>query len=205
MVLALTQSAPSQAGSRPAAAQSSRCPRQQHRRQFTAVAALQRPFAAATVQRSGGGSGSAQPLAAALLAAVQTIAALQLAVAAPALADGSDFRISSQAPGPEAAEEEQYFETVPQGLSSADSSTAPRLGSLLEGPKGKQIQQCTRKCVPTCIRGGQGSPGLGPMSVRKEIIVFKEGYRSRSYCLSECTQVCALTINPQGQPGEPAK
>lgn len=55
---------------------------------------------------------------------------------------------------------------VPQGLSSADSSTAPRLGSLLEGPKGKQIQQCTRKCVPTCIRGGQGSPGLGPMSVR---------------------------------------
>lgn len=39
----------------------------------------------------------------------------------------------------------------------------------------------------------------------KEIVVFKEGYRSRSYCLSECTQVCALTINPQGQPSEPAK
>ena len=27
---------------------------------------------------------------------------------------------------------------------------------------------------------------------RKEIIVFKEGYRSRSYCLSECTQVRAV-------------
>ena len=55
---------------------------------------------------------------------------------------------------------------VPQGLAASDSSTAPRLGSLLEGPNGKKIQQCTRKCVPTCIRGGQGSPGLGPMSMR---------------------------------------
>lgn len=177
---------------------------------MTVEPVLQRPVEAAALQHSssdssGGGSGSGHPLAAAVLAAVQTLAALQLAFAAPVYADGGDFRISSQAAGPEAAEEEQYFETVPQGLSSADSSTAPRLGSLLEGPKGKQIQQCTRKCVPTCIRGGQGSPGLGPMSVRKEIVVFKEGYRSRSYCLSECTQVCALTINPQSPPSDPAK
>lgn len=27
---------------------------------------------------------------------------------------------------------------------------------------------------------------------RKEIVVFKEGYRSRSYCLSECTQARPL-------------
>lgn len=53
-----------------------------------------------------------------------------------------------------------------QGLASADVSTAPRLGSLIEGPLGKQVQQCTRRCVPTCIRGGQGAPGLGPMSLR---------------------------------------
>jgi hypothetical protein len=32
------------------------------------------------------------------------------------------------------------------------------------------------------------------MSVRKEIVVFKEGYRTRSYCLSECIQVCALSL-----------
>ena len=32
------------------------------------------------------------------------------------------------------------------------------------------------------------------MSVRKEKVVFKDGFRSRSYCLSECAQVwlCAL-------------
>lgn len=39
---------------------------------------------------------------------------------------------------------------------------------------------------------------------RKEIVVFKDGYRSRSYCLSECTQVCALTINPPAKPATTA-
>jgi hypothetical protein len=33
-------------------------------------------------------------------------------------------------------------------------------------------------------------PGLGPISMRKEIVVFKSGFRSRAYCLSECAQVC---------------
>ncbi|PRW56120.1 Mitochondrial import inner membrane translocase subunit tim-10 isoform 1 [Chlorella sorokiniana] len=117
------------------------------------------------------------------------------------MAAGGEFSIRSEPPAGEAAEEDQYFETVPQGLDSKDSSTAPRLGALIEGPKGKQVQQCTKKCVPTCIRGGQGAPGLGPMSVRKEIVVFKEGYRSRSYCLSECTQVCALSINSSSASG----
>jgi len=46
-----------------------------------------------------------------------------------------------------------------------------------------------------------GAPGLGPMSVRREIVVFKEGFRSRKYCLSECTQVCALEANA-AQPRE---
>lgn len=38
------------------------------------------------------------------------------------------------------------------------------------------------------------------MSMRKEIVVFKEGFRTRSYCLSECTQVCALQVNGPQQP-----
>lgn len=37
-----------------------------------------------------------------------------------------------------------------------------------------------------------GAPGLGPMSVRGEIVVFKEGFRSRQYCIRECAEVCAL-------------
>ena len=42
-----------------------------------------------------------------------------------------------------------------------------------------------------------GAPGLGPLSMRREIIVFKDGYRTRKYCLSECTQVCALISSDQ--------
>lgn len=40
-----------------------------------------------------------------------------------------------------------------------------------------------------------GAPGLGPLSMRRELIVFKDSYRSRKYCLSECTQVCAIQSN----------
>lgn len=43
---------------------------------------------------------------------------------------------------------------------------------------------------------------MGPMSMRKEIVVFKEGYRTRSYCLSECAQVCSLQLN--GKPSTEA-
>ncbi len=112
---------------------------------------------------SGGGNvNGGGPLAAALLS---VLTALQLVLMPlPSAADGGDFTLRSQ-PSAEDANED-YFETVPQGLASADSSTAPRLGALLEGPKGKQITQCVRKCVPTCLRGGQGSPGLGPMTMR---------------------------------------
>ena len=28
--------------------------------------------------------------------------------------------------------------------------------------------------------------------MRREIIVFKEGFRDRKYCLSECANVCAV-------------
>jgi hypothetical protein len=54
--------------------------------------------------------------------------------------------------------------------------------------------QCATKCVASCTRGGSGAPGLGPMNVRKDLVVFKEGFRSRSYCLSECTNACASAL-----------
>jgi len=76
----------------------------------------------------------------------------------PAGADGGNYALRSQ-PDPQAIEEEQYFETVPQGLDSADSSTAPRLGALLEGPKGKQIQQVSWQGVGQ-LAGGAGRGGL---------------------------------------------
>ena len=125
------------------------------------------------------------------------ITPLHLACPQSVAADTSTFTIDTRQASSENEEGEDYFQTVPQGLSSAeDGPRGPKLSSLLEGPKGGEVQRCARKCVPTCIRGGQGAPGLGPMSVRKEIVVFKEGYRTRQYCLSECIQVCSLSYNP---------
>lgn len=56
---------------------------------------------------------------------------------APALADTSNFSITS--PGGQQEEEEMYFQTVPQDLDSGDTKQGPRLGALIEGPKGKQV------------------------------------------------------------------
>ena len=94
------------------------------------------------------------------------------------------------------AEREFYIEDIPQGLSSGDGGEkAPSLRSLVKGANTKEIEKCTGKCVVTCTRGGGGAPGLGPLSVRKAPVVFKDGFRSRQYCLSECAEICSITVN----------
>ena len=169
---------------------------------------------------------------------------------------------------------------------AAGEKQGPRLSSLMQGTNRKQIEGCTRRCVPTCIRGGEGeeavrqghssnrartdnggcaaatavaiqtpfacrpqysnavcvrsqsytqsapastpllpsdycfvkmlvavvstfsimllllltgAPGLGPISMRREIVVFKDGFRSRQYCLSECAQTCKLISDNEQQ------
>ncbi|KXZ42422.1 hypothetical protein GPECTOR_149g32 [Gonium pectorale] len=96
---------------------------------------------------------------------------------------------------------------VPAQLSAQGERAVPPLSGVVSGPKRREIESCVRKCVPTCTRGGEGAPGLGPLTMRREVVVFKEGFRSRQYCLSECAQVCALSLDrdkaalllPQGQ------
>ena len=51
------------------------------------------------------------------------------------------------------------------------------------------VMKCTSKCVATCTRPDRA----GPLTVRKEVVVFKEGFRDRKYCLSECKDVCSLS------------
>ncbi|KIZ07511.1 hypothetical protein MNEG_0445 [Monoraphidium neglectum] len=111
--------------------------------------------------------------------------------------------LSPAAPPPAAATADtgDTFENVPGrlGAAGADAERQQPLSRLMAGSNKKAIEGCTRKCVPTCVRGGDGAPGLGPLSVRREPggVVFKESYRSRGYCLSECANVCALTVNGQ--------
>ena len=90
------------------------------------------------------------------------------------------------------AESEFYIEDIPQGLSSGEKAS-PASGPLSRDQH--EIEKCTGKCVVMCTRGGGGAPGLGPLSVRKAPVVFKEGFRSRQYCLSECAEICSITVN----------
>lgn len=81
----------------------------------------------------------------------------------------------------------------PSSLDSPSSSQlppAPPLSSLTRGDGGERVTACARRCVPGCIRGGAGGPGLGPLTLRKDPVVFDPGFRSREYCLSECVRVC---------------
>ena len=92
--------------------------------------------------------------------------------------------------------DEFYIEDIPQGLSSGDTGAKGQsLSSLVRGTNTKEIEKCAGKCIVTCTRGGGGAPGLGPLSVRKAPVVFKEGFRSRQYCLNECTEICSITVN----------
>jgi len=89
---------------------------------------------------------------------------------------------------------DENSENIPKDLSASEGGELglgeQRLSRKLEGKENSGVRACASKCVATCTRGGSGSPGLGPAAVRKEVIVFKEGFRSRAYCLSECTNVC---------------
>ncbi|KAG2648407.1 uncharacterized protein LOC120654614 [Panicum virgatum] len=60
-------------------------------------------------------------------------------------------------------------------------------------PKSDRAARCTSKCVSTCVLGGYGAPGVaGPFNIRRPLVVFKDTFRSRQYCLVECSDICNL-------------
>ncbi|KAG9450167.1 hypothetical protein H6P81_010132 [Aristolochia fimbriata] len=87
----------------------------------------------------------------------------------------------------QAPPEPETLSNVPQTL-SGDGGKAARI----QRPKSRKAETCTSKCVTTCIRGGAGSPGEGPLNAIRPLVVFKEGFRSRHYCLVECSDICNL-------------
>ncbi|KAF3784438.1 hypothetical protein EJ110_NYTH30190 [Nymphaea thermarum] len=81
----------------------------------------------------------------------------------------------------------ETLSNIPQTLSGDDGKAA-----RIQKPKSRRAESCTVKCVTTCIRGGAGSPGEGPLNARRPLVVFKQGFRSRQYCLIECSDICNL-------------
>ncbi|KAK4345563.1 hypothetical protein RND71_035739 [Anisodus tanguticus] len=96
---------------------------------------------------------------------------------------------------------EETFSNVPQTLSGecVDGQKECKKARI-QRPKSRQAESCTVKCVNTCIRGGSGSPGEGPLNVRRPLVVFKQGFRSRQYCLVECSDICNLIKDGEDGP-----
>ncbi|KAK1587058.1 hypothetical protein Q3G72_009101 [Acer saccharum] len=78
-------------------------------------------------------------------------------------------------------EEGETLSNIPQQLSGECSSSMDCSKPRIQRPKSRKAESCTIKCVGTCIRGGQGSPGNGPLNVRRPLVVFKQRFRSRRY------------------------
>ncbi|CAL5067545.1 unnamed protein product [Urochloa decumbens] len=70
------------------------------------------------------------------------------------------------------------FSNIPPTLSGGDGKA-----ERIRHPKSAKALQCT-----TC--GGGGAPGEGPLNIRRPLVVFKDGFRARQYCLIECSDIC---------------
>ncbi|CAI0442025.1 unnamed protein product [Linum tenue] len=89
-------------------------------------------------------------------------------------------------------EEEETLGNVPQTLAGeceAEEGKDCKKAMRIQRPKSRKAETCTVKCVNTCIRGGDGE---GPLNIRRPLVVFKQGFRSRHYCLVECSEICNL-------------
>ncbi|KAL8139199.1 hypothetical protein V2J09_005200 [Rumex salicifolius] len=94
----------------------------------------------------------------------------------------------------------ETLSNIPPSLSgeicSSDTPTCKK-PLKIQRPKSRKAETCTVKCLNTCIRGG----GEGPFTIRRPIVVFKQGFRSRLYWLEAKTGKKSQTLPlPEPQP-----
>jgi len=75
-----------------------------------------------------------------------------------------------------AADEPETLSNIPQTLSGECTLPKDCKKARIQKPKSRKAESCTIKCVTTCIRGGDGSPGEGPFNVIRYIINFLVSY-----------------------------
>ncbi|KEH24732.1 hypothetical protein MTR_6g004140 [Medicago truncatula] len=97
-------------------------------------------------------------------------------------------------------EQEETLSNIPQTLSGECKTAQDCKKPKIQKPKSRKAESCTGKCVTTCIRGGDGSPGEGPLNIIGPLVVFKQGFRSRHYCLVECSDICNLISSADNVP-----
>ncbi|KAM7263708.1 hypothetical protein ACFE04_001391 [Oxalis oulophora] len=88
-------------------------------------------------------------------------------------------------------EDSETLSNIPLELSGECDSPNPKdcRKPRIQRPKSRKAETCTVKCLTTCTRGAGGE---GPFNIRRPLVVFKQGFRSRRYCLEECSDICNL-------------
>jgi hypothetical protein len=80
--------------------------------------------------------------------------------------------ITSGAGAIEAPPEAETLSNIPQTLSGECVSPEDCKRARIQRPKSRKAESCTIKCVTTCIRGGDGSPGEGPLNLRRYLRTY---------------------------------
>ena len=76
----------------------------------------------------------------------------------------------------EAPQESETLSNIPQTLSGECALPKDCKKARIQRPKSRKAESCTIKCVTTCIRGGEGSPGEGPFNVRRYKVYLHYGF-----------------------------
>ncbi|CAL4971506.1 unnamed protein product [Urochloa decumbens] len=127
--------------------------------------------------------GSGRKLGAGVVRLLQAPAVVALAAA---------LAVSSPTPGPASGSSEPLC-NLPPTLSAGEEGGRQGESNRIRHPKSDGAARCTSKCVSTCVLGGYGAPGVaGPFNIRRPLVVFKDTFRSRQYCLVECSDICNL-------------
>lgn len=90
------------------------------------------------------------------------VATAGLVTAATVLASAATVGLAIEAP-----EQGETLANIPQTLSGECILPNDCKKARIQKPKSRKAESCTIKCVTTCIRGGEGSPGEGPFNVRR--------------------------------------
>ncbi|KAA8541505.1 hypothetical protein F0562_022657 [Nyssa sinensis] len=61
----------------------------------------------------------------------------------------------------------ETLSNIPRVLSGECVPNQDCKTARIQRPKSRKAESCTIKCVTTCIRGGDGSPGEGPLNIRR--------------------------------------
>ncbi|KAK4774660.1 hypothetical protein SAY86_009595 [Trapa natans] len=120
--------------------------------------------------------------------AFASVAAIGWAWTAPSLS----LQPAVSSAEPERESDTETLSNIPPELSGECPTPKNCRKPRIQRPKSRKAESCTSNCLTTCIYGGDGLPGQGLLLSRGPTVVFKDGFRSRRYCLVECSDICNL-------------